>query len=141
MSTVMIVGSNRDAAERCRSLLEQEGHRVITAHDARHASRLMREEDLAALVTGEDLPDEDLRVVLRRAHYRDVPVIVVLGAGTYPNAYVSWLAEGFVRSGESGALKRAVAEAIGTIGRTADLAETIEADEFPLRPWDLDGLD
>jgi DNA-binding NtrC family response regulator len=141
MATVLLVGFDRAASEACRDGLEKNGYRVIVAHDTRHATRLEISEGPAAIITGEDIAEEDRRIVLRHAHYRHVPAIVVLPAGCYPKADISWLAHGFVRSGEAGRLQQLLAEATGIVSRTANVVELHDASEFDLDRWDSEGLD
>src|SRR5690606_4405250 len=88
-SSVLVVEDDPDTRELVAGLLKNRRYEVVTAADAAQAAAVVRETDVAAILTDIDLGrgDSGLELCQRVAEIQpDLPVIVITGSGNLGTA-------------------------------------------------------
>jgi DNA-binding NtrC family response regulator len=88
MQTVLVVDDERVIREGLRRLLSPEGYRVLTAQNGHEALDMLHAEHVDAILCDLKMPVMGALEVLEEvgATCPEVPVIIITGQGTIPNA-------------------------------------------------------
>jgi CheY-like chemotaxis protein len=119
MSSILVVDDNAQMREVIRRLLAQNGHAVTTAHDGKHATRLLTAGPLPDLViTDLIMPEQEgiETITIIRERFPQVKIIAMSGGGQVadylPNAMALGAHQTLAKPFSAAALHAAVAAAL-----------------------------
>lgn len=115
METLLVVEDDVHQAELYRQELEEEGYKVVLAHDGRDAIEKIEKQKVELVVLDINMPGMDGIEALGKILGRDntMPVIIHTAYAHYKDNFMTWTAEHYIiKSSDLGELKSKIREVL-----------------------------